>query len=297
MIKKILVIGASGMIGRPVTKELVKAGFDCTLLARNPAKMEKLFPGCRVTEGDVLDPLSLLVAMEKQDAVYINLQAPRSVSQDIPLPEREGIDNIIETARHAGLKRITYISSLVQRYNGTNGYHWWIFDMKQSAVTKIRSCGMPYTIFYPSTFMENLDQLLRRGNKIMLAGESKAPMYFIAAEDYGRQVARSFQTPGNDNREYAVQGTEAYNWNKAAAIFIDHYKAKPMKVMKAPAGMLKFIGLFSRTVKYGYKIVTALNNYPERFESEKTWEQLGRPSITLAEYAARQSAIQQGGAV
>lgn len=287
--KKILVIGASGMLGKPVTRELAKAGFTLTLLARYPYRMRELFPSTRIVEGDVLDPMSLAPAMEGQDAVYINLQAPRGVSKSYHLPEREGINNILDTATYAGIKRIAYLSSLVQNYNGTNGYRWWIFDMKQAAVAKVKSSGIPYTIFYASSFMENLDQLMRQGNKILLAGESRAPMYFIAGEDFGRQVARSFELPGDDNREYVIQGTEPYNWDEAAKVFISNYKKAPLKTMKAPIGMLKFFGMFSGKAHYGYKVCTALNNYPEKFEAERTWNELGRPVITLAEYARRAS--------
>jgi uncharacterized protein YbjT (DUF2867 family) len=284
---KILVIGASGMIGKPVTRELLKAGFDVTLLARKPNKMREIFPNAKIVEGDVLDPLSLVKAFEGQDALYINLQAPRNAMPSDVMPEREGINNIIEAAKHVGIKRIAYLSSLVQNYNGTNGYHWWIFDMKQTAVTNIRSSGIPYTIFYASSFMENLDQLLKQGNKIMLAGESKAPMYFIAGEDYGRQVAWSFRLPGKENKEYAVQGPEAYNWDDAAKIFIENYTKAKLKILKVPLSMLKWIGVFNRKTAYGFKILTALNNYPEKFEAEQTWNELGKPTITIAEYARR----------
>jgi uncharacterized protein YbjT (DUF2867 family) len=289
--KKILVIGASGMIGKPVTRELMRAGHEVTLLARDYRSMRRVFPVSIIMEGDVLDPVTLLRAFEGQDAVYINLQAPRGTSESTPQPEREGINNIIDAALYAGIQRIGYLSSLVQRYNGMNGFNWWIFEMKQHAVAKIKASGIPYTIFYASSFMENLDQLMRQGNKILLAGKSNVPMHFIAGEDFGRQVARSFELPGNDNREYAIQGTEAYNWDDAANIFISHYKKAPLKIMKAPVGMLKFFGRFSGKAEYGYKIVTALNNYPETFEAEKTWRELGRPTVTLADYARKRSAV------
>lgn len=287
MSMNILVIGASGMIGRPVTWELARAGFNLTLLARDTYKMRELFPGLRIVEGDVLDPLSLVGAFDGQDAIYISLQAPRGVAQSYPLPEREGINNIIDAATYSGIKRIAYLSSLVQHYNGMNGFNWWVFEMKQSAVSRIKSCGIPYTIFYPSSFMENYDQLLLQGKKIMLAGESKAPNYFIAAEDFGRQVAWSFRLLSNENKEYAVQGLEPFTWNEGAKVFIDNYSKTKLKIMKAPMAMLKLAGRVSPKTWYGYKILTALNNYPEKFEAEQTWNELGKPQITLAEYAQK----------
>ena len=49
--------------------------------------------------------------------------------------------------------------------------------------------------------------------------------------------------------------------------------------------MLKIAGKLSAKSWHGYKIVTALNNYPEQFEGEQTWNELGKPTVTLAEYA------------
>lgn len=279
------------MLGKPVTRELMRAGYEVTLLARDYRAMRRLFPISVIMEGDVLDPVSLLRAFEGQDAIYINLQSPRGSTQKTPQPEREGISNIIDAAVYAGIQRIGYLSSLVQRYNNTNGFHWWIFDMKQAAIARLKASGIPYNIYYASSFMENFDQLMRQGNKILLAGKSNAPMHFIAGEDYGRQVARSFELAGNGNHEYAIQGPEAYNWDDAANIFIQNYAQAPLKIVKAPVGMLKFLGNFSSKMEYGYKIITALNNYPEQFEAENTWRNLGKPTVTLAEYARKRSAI------
>jgi putative NADH-flavin reductase len=53
--QKILFIGASGMLGKPVVLELLRAGFKLTLLARDVEKMEKLFPNTPVVKGDVFD--------------------------------------------------------------------------------------------------------------------------------------------------------------------------------------------------------------------------------------------------
>lgn len=288
-IKKILVIGASGMIGKPVTRELIKAGFDVTILARDPQKMQLLFPGIKVIAGDVLDPTTLHAAFAEQEGVYVSLQAKRGALETGPLPEREGLANIIEAAKEAGIKKLGYLSSLVQQYNGTNGYNWWVFDMKEKAVEAVKSSGIPYSMFYGSIFMETLDQLMRSGNKILLAGESRVPMYFIAGEDFGKQVAWSFRLFPNENKEYIIQGTEAYNFDDAAAIFIDNYSKAKLKIMKAPLKMLGIAGIINRKTAYGYKIITALNNYPEKFQAEQTWNELGKPSITLAEYAQKQS--------
>jgi uncharacterized protein YbjT (DUF2867 family) len=283
--QKILVIGGTGMIGKPVTRALIKAGFEVSILARDPQKAQSLFPGARIVPGDVFDPLSLLKAFEGQEAVYISLSPPRTARRKDRMPEREGIDNIVAVAQKTGIKRLALLSSLIQHYNGMNGFHWWIFDIKQAAVEKVKQSGIPYTIFYPSTFMESFDQLLMQGKRILLAGDSKAPMYFIAADDYAQQVTRSFQLLTTENKEYPVQGLTAYNWKDGARIFIAHYARIPLKTLRAPLGIFKLMGTLIPMVDYGAKISEALNKYPEQFEAQQTWAELGKPVITLAQYA------------
>ena len=283
---KILVIGGTGMIGKPVTRALIQAGFEVSLLARNPAKAETLFPGVQVLKGDVFDPISMMTAFPGHDAVYISLSPTRTARRSDRMPEREGIDNIIAVAQRTGIKRLALLSSLVQNYQGMHGFNWWIFDIKLSAVQKIKQSGIPYSIFYPSTFMESFDQLMLKGNRLLLAGTSKAPMYFVAAADYGLQVARSFTVLTTESREYAIQGPMAYTWHEAARIFIDHYRHKQLKTLQMPLGLYKVMGKVIPVIDYGAKIAEALNEYPERFESTVTWQELGKPGTTVAAYAA-----------
>src|SRR4030095_7935086 len=126
--QKILFIGASGMLGKPVTLELMRAGFPVTLLARDVEKMKRLFPNATVVGGDVLDVASLEAAMAGQEIVYANLSVAQSSKKNDPQPEREGVVNIIEAAKRSGIKRIAYLSSLIKNYQGMNGFNWWAFQ-------------------------------------------------------------------------------------------------------------------------------------------------------------------------
>ena len=273
------------MLGKPVTKELIKTGFDVKILARNIPKAQKLFPSAEIAAGDVFDKKTLLGAMAGRDIVYINLSIQQDSKKSDPQQEQEGVANIIAAARETGIKRLAYLSSLIKNYNGMKGFKWWAFDIKQAAINQIRNSGISFTIFYPSTFMETFPFQMIRGNKIMMIGHSVAPMWFIAAEDYAKQVAKSFQRDDMDNREYAVQGLEPFTFDEAAQVLIANYSKSHLKVMKAPMGIVKFLGLFNSRLNYGTNICDALNKYPEKFESEQTWRELGKPSITLAEYA------------
>jgi uncharacterized protein YbjT (DUF2867 family) len=282
----IIFIGASGMLGKPVAKELIDAGHDLVLLARDPAKMEKLFPGVRVVKADVFNQQSLLDNFHNADIVYLNLSVHPNSKEKDPQPEREGIQNIISAAKEKNVRRIACLSSLVKNYEGMNSFHWWSFQIKQQAIENIRKSGLHYSIFYPSTFMETLNHQMMKGDKIFLLGKSVAPMWFIAAEDYARQVKRSFETAGSENKEYNIQGPEAFTFDQAAKIFIENYSKKKIRSMKVPMWPLRFFGKFNQQINYGVNICEALNNYPEEFVSEDSWRELGRPLLTLQQWAA-----------
>jgi nucleoside-diphosphate-sugar epimerase len=283
--KKILFIGASGMLGNPTALELMRAGFEVSLLARDTDKMQKLFPNINILKGDVFDSDSLQNAMQGQEIVYANLSIPQASKKNEQQQEREGVANIIAAAKHSGVKRIGYLSSLVKDYQGMNGFNWWAFDIKQEAINTIKNSGIAYSLFYPSTFMESIDKQMMQGNRMMMVGKSESPMWFIAAKDYGVQVAWAMKKAGENNQEYNVQGLEPFTFDEAAKIFRDNCK-RNLKIIKAPITPIKLIGYLSQKMNYAANICEALNKYPEKFVSQKTWDELGKPSITLAQYAA-----------
>lgn len=54
--KKIAVLGASGLLGKPVVKQLANAGFDLTLISRDSSKLKTAFPGLNSAKFVQADP-------------------------------------------------------------------------------------------------------------------------------------------------------------------------------------------------------------------------------------------------
>jgi nucleoside-diphosphate-sugar epimerase len=273
------------MLGKPTALELLRAGFDVSMLARDTEKMQKLFPNINILKGDVFDSDSLQNAMQGQEIVYANLSIPQSSKKNEPQQEREGVANIIDAAKKSGVRRIGYLSSLIKDYQGMNGFNWWAFDIKQNAIDAIKNSGLNYSIFYPSTFMETIDKQMLQGNRLMMLGKSEAPMWFIAAKDYGVQVAWAMKKAGDNNQEYNVQGLEPLTFDEAAKQFCENCKRR-LTITRAPMTPVKLLGYLSQKMNYTANICEALNKYPEKFVSQKTWDELGKPSITMAQYAA-----------
>lgn len=282
-IQSIAVIGASGMLGKPVTEELLNAGFQICAIARNPEKARRMLPDrIAVVKGNVKDTASLHRAFEGMDAVYIRLSSYLNEKNATFQTELQGINDICEAAEASEIKRIGYLSSLVQRYNGIN---WWVFNIKHQACDILNDSNVPTTIFHPSSFYENIPELQPKGSRVMLAGNQITQSWWIGAHDYGKQVARSFQILDDEDKKYPIQGPEPYSFEEAADVFIEHYAPKQLKKMKAPLGIFKYLGWFSDQMDYQYNILYAINHYDEQFQSEQTWQELGKPQTSLAAFA------------
>lgn len=194
--------------------------------------------------------------------------------------------NLLEAARQVGIKRVGYLSSIVMRYQGMNRFKWWVFDVKQQAVQLLKLSGIPFSIFYPSCFMESLFHTQRQGNRVLLVGNSPVQPYYIAGADYGKQVAKAFERarPG-ENQEYVIQGPEPLTQHVAANQFGALHKKDKLSVFTAPPFLLKMGSIFSAQADYGWHITEAINKYPEAFEAGKTWEDLGKPTTTIERFA------------
>jgi uncharacterized protein YbjT (DUF2867 family) len=273
--KRIAVIGATGTLARPVVEVLKAAGYSVTEISRKGP-----------VQADVLDIASLRRALMGAEVVYLSLSLSPTERPSDPHAESDGVRNVIEVSRELGVKRIAMLSSLVKNYQGMNGFHWWAFDVKQRGVDMLKASGIPSTIFYPSSFMENFGNQ-RRGNKLEMAGKSKQPMWFIAGSDYGRQVAKALSYDDDVSREYVMQGPEPFTYDAAARVYVENYPHDKLEISTAPLWLLKTMGMFSGKMRYISRIIDALDNYPEKFEAEGTWAELGKPTVTLAEFAKK----------
>lgn len=289
----IAIIGATGMIGKPVAQELRKAGFSIRIIARDVAAARRLFPGTEIAAGDLRTIASLIGPLQGIDTVYLNLSVRQTEKPAGFHTEEQGIVNLIEAVKQAGVRRIAYLSSIVMRYQDMDGFSWWVFAIKQKAVQLLKASGIPYTIFYPSCFMESLNTTQRVGRFVLQVDRSSVRPWYIAAEDYGKQVARAFQiAQEGQHQEYVIQGPEAITQHEAAERFVKAYPTKKLVTLTVPSSLIRLGRLFSAQADYGWHITKALNGYPEVFEAQQTWTDLGVPQTTVERFA--DSASMQG---
>jgi len=286
--KKIAILGATGLLGKPVTLTLANAGYEVTVLVRDPALARKIFPKeVKIFPGDMRSDTDLQKFLKGHDKLHLNLSIKQTEKRSDWHSESNGLKSLLPIAQEAGIQRIFYLSSLIQRYHGMNGFNWWVMKLKSDAVKMIRSSGIPSTIFYPSTFMEAIPTQYMAGKRLLIAGKSKHKQHFVASSDYAMQVLKAIETnTGTADKDYVIQGPDGYLTDEALKVFKENYKKAKLSISSAPFSLLKVMGTLNPKMNYGSHIIEALNNYPEKFEAEQTWAELGKPTVTLKEFAS-----------
>lgn len=165
--RKILVAGATGLIGRAVTQLLHKQRYRVRIFSRDPVRAQAL--GNIADEsvvGDATQPQDLRGVMDGVDAVISCLGAPVSFT----LAERRGfrtIDtvanyNLIRAAADAGVSRFVYVSVHVQPgYAGTS-----YIRAHEAVVDEISRSGLSSVIVRPTGLFPTFDSFIgmaRRG--------------------------------------------------------------------------------------------------------------------------------------
>lgn len=280
--KKFIVIGGTGMLGKPVALELKRQGYQVVILTRNISEARIKMPtSFEYINGDVQDKTSLEKALKGCFGVHINLQGGPKFS-NIDLVEHQGVVNVVNAAKKCKVEKLTYISgATVKKENA-----WFLpTNAKYNAEEYIRKSGINYTIFRPSWFFESLDMFIRNG-KASLIGKNNNKFNWVAAEDYARIVVKSYGLVESNKKTFYVFGPESMTMEEALTKYCN-LKYPEMKISRIPIGMIKFLGVitFNDMLKFVGKFSTYFTKVSEVYDGTETMKVFGAADTTLETWA------------
>nr|XP_057936840.1 flavin reductase (NADPH) [Doryrhamphus excisus] len=103
-IKNVAVFGATGMTGQATVTLAAAAGYNVTVLVRDPARLPADHKASRVVVGDVLNMDDVKKTMEGQDAVIIVLGTRSDLSPTTMMSD--GTKNIVEAMKARGIRKV-----------------------------------------------------------------------------------------------------------------------------------------------------------------------------------------------
>jgi putative NADH-flavin reductase len=107
-VKKIIVFGASGGIGKKVVEQALHAGYPVTAIVRNPALFTISHQNLEIVKGDVLQAYSFENSIHKDDMIVSCLGVQKREPTKL---YSTGITNISVAMQKAGARRILCISA------------------------------------------------------------------------------------------------------------------------------------------------------------------------------------------
>jgi len=127
----VFLTGGTGFIGKPLTRQLIKRGWQVTALIRNPDSPQShalVEMGARLVKGDVTDKESMRAAMTGVDLVVHNaawyeLGVSGSNIRKMNDINIGGTEKTLGLALELGIQRVVYVSSLVAI--GDSGHQEW----------------------------------------------------------------------------------------------------------------------------------------------------------------------------
>lgn len=212
----ILLTGATGFIGRSLTRHLVESGQRVRILLRPSPRTPNLPLGVPVEAAvtSLSDPRGLRAALRGVQAVYHlaggEAGGGRANLQSVDI---EGTRSLVEAAVDAGVERLFYLSHL----DADRASAFPVLKAKGIAEEFIRKSGLPYTILRGSilfgpgdTFTSGLAMLLAMSPGLLpLPGGGKALVQPLWVEDLAVCLAWALDNPSTINQTYEIGGSEA----------------------------------------------------------------------------------------
>ena len=270
MKKKILVIGATGLIGQPVAEKLQESGFDVRIISRDGMKARNLFSDAfELVVGDPTQATQLKAALDGCYGVHINLQGE---------PEQIVAEQVARLGAAAGIERITYISGATVRQEN----RWFPFiNYKFLAEQAIQNSGIAYTIFRPTWFMESLPQFVQNG-RATIFGKQPIPYHWLAADDYAAMGTAVYTQNSAVNQTLTLHGPEGITMMDAlsrycAAVHPDVTpSAMPFWAAKMLAALMR-----SGQMKTAVNLMAYFEKVGELGDPAEANRLLGAPATTL----------------
>ena len=153
--KKLLVVGATGSVGRLVVEEGVKEGYAVRALVRTRAKAAKLPSAVQIAIGDVTRPDTLAAAVKGVDAIVFTLGSDGSGKLGAETVDYGGVRNVLSALGKRKVRIALMTSIGVTNRTGSYNRSTESHDWKRRSERLVRASGSPYTIVRPGWFDYN----------------------------------------------------------------------------------------------------------------------------------------------
>jgi uncharacterized protein YbjT (DUF2867 family) len=236
----LLIVGATGTLGRQIARRALDEGYKVRCLVRNPRKAAFLKEwGAELVIGNVCTPSTLVPALEGVTAV---IDAATARAADVSSFERvdwNGKVNLIQAAVEAKIDRFIFFSIL-----GAENYpEVPLMEIKRCTELYLKESGLNYTILRPCGFMQGIISQfavpILEGQPVWLTGES-SPIAYMDTQDIAKFAIRALSVPETSKQTFPIAGNRAWSGKEIISL-CERMSDKEAKVTTLPLGVIRAI--------------------------------------------------------
>lgn len=263
----LLVVGATGTLGRQVARRALDEGYQVRCLVRSFKRAAFLKEwGAELVRADLCDPETLPVALEGVTAIIDAATNRPTDSLSIKQVDWEGKVALIQAAKKAGVERYVFFSIL----NADQYPEVPLMEIKRCTEVYLAESGLDYTILQLAGFMQGLISQYAipiLDNQAVWVTNQTAPIAYMDTQDIAKFAVRALSVPETSNQVFPVVGTRP--WTPQEIIDLcERLSGEKAKVTRMPLGVLRAFRRVVRFFQWGWNVADRLA-FAEVLASEK----------------------------
>lgn len=259
--KLVLVVGATGALGRKVVSHLRRRGHRVRALIRpgsdaSPLRSERAeldAEAIEIARGDLMDPPSLVAALRGVDAVITTAAGytgrRKSDTSEI---DTVGNRNLVDAAAEVGVPRFV-LTSILTADQTPDVSHFW---HKKLVEDHLIARGVPYVSLRPGAFLDQsrdfVADSLAKG-RLMAIGGADMEMTMVYTDDLARYLAAAVDLgPEADGTHIDIGWDRPLSWRGLQAA-VGRVQGRTPSLWVVPwwllSPLLALLGLFSHSAR------------------------------------------------
>ncbi len=233
--KKVLVAGSTGYIGRYVVQEFKNRGYWVRALVRNPDKIKQPGPhhepaldhlADEFFIGDATKPESIKGVCDGVELVFssLGMTRPDFVHSSFDVDYKANL-NIMREAQRAKVKKFVYISV----FNAQKMMEIENIQAHEKFVDELRASGLEYAIVRPTGYFSDMAQFLNmaRNGFMFSLGEGETRSNPIHGADLAKVCVDAAE---GEAREIDAGGPEIFTYRQVAKMAADVVEKQPFNI-------------------------------------------------------------------
>ncbi|MDB9529274.1 SDR family oxidoreductase [Oscillatoria sp. CS-180] len=252
---KLLVVGATGTLGRQIVRRALDEGHEVQCLVRSFQRGGFLREwGAQLLRGNLCAPQTLPPSLEGVDAV-IDAATARPTDA-INRVDWDGKVNLIKAAKAVGVNRYVFISILdAEKYPEVP-----LMNIKHCTEKFLAESGLDYTILRPCGFLQGLigqyaiPILEKQGIWVM---NGAAPIAYMNTQDIAQFAVAALNHPETINHSFPLAGSRAWNSNEIIRL-CERLTGQDARVSRMPLGLLRSVQKITSFFEWGWNVADRL---------------------------------------